>query len=80
MQSFLVQMSSLVRPLRVFQRMAQEQPVTLPEAKPVKTDPCIVNPTEVLGPDNYVDLGAYSPNKKRKLRRQKSAQSIQEES
>ena len=37
--------------------MAEEQPVTLPEAKPV------VNPTGEYKLDSYVDVGAHSPAK-----------------
>ena len=40
-------MSSLVRALGVFQRMADKQPVTLPEAKPV------ADLTGEFGPDSF---------------------------
>ena len=44
-----------------------------------KNDPH--NPTEKFGPGSYVDLGAYSPDKKRKRKAtKKGARSIQEES
>ena len=46
-------MTILARALGVFQRMAEEQPVTLPEAKPD------VGPTGEIDPDS----GAYSPTK-----------------
>ena len=48
--------------------MAEERPVTLPEAKPVKNDPCIVNPT-----DSYEDLAA---DKKRKRKTSKKVPEV----
>ena len=45
--------------------MAEEQSVTLQEAKPVvhPNDPSIVNLTGEIGPDSNVDLGVYLPVK-----------------
>ena len=61
--------------------MAEEQSVTLQEAKPVvdPNNPSIVNPTGEIGPDSNVDLGVHSPvkdpplDKKRKRKAPKKA-------